>query len=358
MHLLERSWSRAVLAGMWLCLCLALTRPAHTAGPDAPVDDDAPPSRVWANRSVIVDNLSAVPQMPELPLLYPLDQLPFNETSRQTYVPARFEDADAGDPGFDPTDPPLPEAAIIPIEPVDVMTPAVEADGFWQRFSEHFVEWTSRISLGARALTGNSRQNFIDFAADFEKKDGKRRFSQINLLGQYGESAEKVVANRWFANSTTDYYHGEKWMTFVKIMDQYDQLQNLDYRGTLSGGAGYRFFFEDHRRLVFRVGPGVTGEIFHSPSDNRVTPDLFSELEVRLPIWERLKWEQKTTVFPSLSALDVARATSQTAFLYAFDEKERWSLKLGLLYQYISQPNLGRLPSDFTTNLSIVYLRK
>src|SRR5262249_14265834 len=129
-------------------------------------------------------------------------------------------------------------------------------------------------------------------------------------------------------------------------------------RGTFSGGAGYRFFFEDHKRLVFRVGPGVTGEIYHSPSDKRVTPDVFGEVEVRLPMWERLKWEQKTTVFPSLSALDVARATSQTAFLYAFDEQERWSLKLGLLYQYISQPNAGRLPTDITTNVSIVYLRK
>jgi hypothetical protein len=54
----------------------------------------------------------------------------------------------------------------------------------------------------------------------------------------------------------------------------------------------------------------------------------------------------------------VARAQSQTAFLYAFDEKERWSLKLGFQYQYISDPNVGRLPNDFTTNVSLVYLRK
>jgi putative salt-induced outer membrane protein YdiY len=295
----------------------------------------------------------------EVPELFPVNQLDegggLGVYSRDI-VPALF--GDAGDPGFYATEPGLPEATIIPPMKMDFSRPPTQTEQWWHRLSSSLQDWTSRLSLGGRSLVGNSKQNFVDFAADFEKKE-ERRATQINLQGQFGESNEVIVANRWFANSTTDFYHGTHWMTFVKLMDQYDQLQNLDYRGTFSGGAGYRFFYEEHRRLMLRVGPGVTTEFYHSPSRNVTTPDLFGEVELRLPVgWERLKWEQKTTVFPSLSALEVARAQSQTAFLYAFDEKERWSLKVGFQYQYISTPNVGRLPNDFTTNVSLVYLRK
>ncbi|MGQ0634952.1 MAG: DUF481 domain-containing protein [Planctomycetaceae bacterium] len=339
-----------------LCATLAAIAPVVAAPPAelaSRLPADPPPAPV---------GVGAPP--PDQPLLlldhvefYPLSLLSGSDNGGELPVRARFDEADAGDPGFDLTDPPVPESAIVPIDPLDVPVPS-RRGGVWSRLSHGFSDWTSRLSLGSRVLAGNSNQNFVDFAADFERTEDDRRFTQINLLGQFGESDGTVVANRWFANSTTDYYRGDQWLVFLKVMDQYDQLQNLDYRGTLSGGAGYRFFFEDHKRLVVRVGPGVTGEVFHNPSDKRLTPDLFGEVEVRLPLWERLKWEQKTTVFPSLSSLDVARATNQTSFLYAFDEKEQWSLKFGMLYQYISQPNTGRLPNDLTTNFSIVYLRK
>jgi len=227
----------------------------------------------------------------------------------------------------------------------------------FRRFSGLFDEWTSRIALGGRSLAGNSNQNFVDLLADFENKTPLRA-TQVNIGGQFGESNDRVVANRWFANSTTDFYHGPRWLTFTKLMDQYDALQNLDYRGTFSAGVGYRFLFDDQRRIITRVGPGVTLEVLHEPSDSRVTPDAFGELEVRLPLWERLKWEQKSTLFPSLSELEIARFQNVTALMYAFDERERWSLRVGFNYQYIGQPNVGKLPSDYTTNVSVMYQRK
>ena len=235
--------------------------------------------------------------------------------------------------------------------------PKTWRERLYRRFTGLFDEWASRVSLGGRSLAGNSHQNFVDLLADFENKT-KWRATQINLGGQFGESNNKIVANRWFANSTTDYYHGPKWLTFTKVMDQYDALQNLDYRGTFSAGLGYRFLFDDTRRIITRVGPGLTLEVFHDPSDSRVTADAFGELEMRLPIWKRLKWEQKTTLFPSLTSLEVARAQNNTSLFYAFDERERWSLRVGFLYQYISQPNPGKVPSDYTTNVSLMYQRK
>jgi putative salt-induced outer membrane protein YdiY len=135
-------------------------------------------------------------------------------------------------------------------------------------------------------------------------------------------------------------------------------LQNLDYRGTFSFGPGYRFFNDDRRRFVVRAGPGVTTELFHKPFEHRTTPDLFGEIEIRWPLTERLKWEQKSSVFPSVSNLEIARAQSQTSLFYALDEKERWSLRFGFVFQFNGEPPKGRETSDYTTNISVVYQRK
>lgn len=229
--------------------------------------------------------------------------------------------------------------------------------GFWDRFSSGLRDWTSRFIVGGRYLAGNSNQSAIDVAADFEKKL-ERRASQINLGGQFGETKNVVVANRWFANSTTDFYFGDHWLVFLRALDQYDQLQNLDYRGTFSIGPGYRFVNDDRHRFVVRAGPGVTTELYHDPFLHRTTPDLFGEVEIRWPLWERLKWEQKSSVFPSVSNFEIARAQSQTSLFYALDEQERWSVRLGFIYQYNSQLTTGREPSDYTTNVSVVYQRK
>jgi putative salt-induced outer membrane protein YdiY len=348
-----RSLMRVVPA---LALLMTLP-PSRAADPEA--DARSSPTVLLASTTDAAEPRLLPTGTDAVPELFPLNRL--DETGSlavfsSDVIPVLLDDA--GDPGFYATDPGLPEGAIIPPMQMDFAPPPNAAERWWRRLSSSFQDWTSRLSLGGRSLSGNSNQNFVDFAADFEKKE-ELRATQINLQGQFGESKEIIVANRWFANSTTDFYHGTHWMTFVKLMDQFDQLQNLDYRGTFSGGAGYRFFYDDHKRLMLRMGPGVTTEFYHSPSRNVTTPDLFGEVELRLPVgWERLKWEQKTTVFPSLSALEVARAQSQTAILYAFDDKERWSLKVGFQYQYISDPNLGRLPNDFTTNVSLVYLRK
>jgi hypothetical protein len=337
-----------------------LAAPAGTshAADDTRESSSAAAVQIRANQGTAVKAGLIATDGDDIPTFFPLNQMDGPQVSpslSSDLIPSLF--IDAGDPGFGSTEPGLPEGAIIPDLDLIVPPPPKEFERFWRRFSAGFHDWTSRISIGGRLLAGNSNQNFVDFAADFEKKQ-ELRSTQINLQGQFGESNDVVVANRWFANSTTDYYHGSNWMTFTKLMDQYDQLQNLNYRGTFSGGAGYRFFFEEQRRLLLRIGPGVTTEFFNNPTRNRTTPDMFGEIELRLPMWDRLKWEQKTIVFPSLSALEVARAQSQTSFLFAFDEQERWSMKLGFQYQYISEPNPGRLPNDFTTNVAIVYLRK
>lgn len=231
-------------------------------------------------------------------------------------------------------------------------------EDYWERVTEGLHEWTSKVALGARYLTGNSKETFVDLAVDFEKKEDSR-LTQINLGGQFGEANGVRGTNRWFANSNIDRdLAGKKWLIYTQIRDRYDQFERLDYRGTLSAGAGYRFYDDPQRRLITRLGPAVTYEIYNSPRVQRVTPDIFGEVEARWPLRTRVTAEHKTSLNPNLLDIQMLRITSTSGISWALDEAEAWSLKLGFLWIYNGRPNEGRLPSDYTSTMSVVYLKK
>lgn len=355
---------RSLTGSFFVCLLLAWS---GSAGPHAPAAEPIGEGHGIFNVS------SLGPSAPSEPLSLDADMPRIVETPRQIAPDTEFQQIlpleDLESSWFD-----LPIAftetdliqdgaigatsgLVNPFDRERLEVRAEPASPFWHHFSDEWRDWTSRFIIGARYLAGNSNQSAIDVALDLERKLD-RRATQFNLGGQYGESNSTIVANRWFSNSTTDFYRGEHGLIFLRALDQYDQLQNLDYRGTFSIGPGYRFIDDERRRLVLRAGPAVTTELFHTPFMHRTTPDLFGEVEVRWPFWERLKCEQKSTVFPSVANFEVARAQSQTSLFYALDEQERWSLRLGFVYQYNGQLTVGRQPSDYTTNLSVVYQRK
>lgn len=223
--------------------------------------------------------------------------------------------------------------------------------------SSDIYDWTKRLSFGGRFVSGNSKETNIDIAALFEKKSDNR-FSQVNAGGQFGEVNGNRGIHRWFANSTTDLTIDEPWIWFLNVNDEYNERQNLDYRGTVATGPGLRVYNEDKKRVILRSGPAVTVEFFHKPSSNRVSPDWFSEIELRWPLTDAMQFEHRMTVNPSLHDISLVRATSNSAILWALDHEKRWNFRFGVQYQYISQPNAGREPHDYWTTLQIVYQKK
>lgn len=230
-------------------------------------------------------------------------------------------------------------------------------DRFGDRVHERVRDWTKKIGLGGRYSDGNSHLQSADLSAEFERRTS-RHFSQITIAGQYGQANGVRGTNRWIGNSTTDVSARGDWIYFAKVMDEYDEFQNLDYRGSFATGMGYRFYDEDKYRMIARFGPAVTGEVFHKPVTRRVTPGVFGEIEVRWPLSERVRLEQKTTFLPSVSQIEMLRANNNTGILFALDAEERWNLKFDFQYQFIGRPNPGRQPADYWANMLIVYQRK
>ena len=228
---------------------------------------------------------------------------------------------------------------------------------YFDWFQNGFDTWTERLELGGSFLEGNTNQEAFNTAAKFSRETDWLK-TQINFTGQYAQSKEVLTANRWTADTTTDFKRKDKWITFVRTLHEFDEFANLDYRGTGSIGVGYRFIDVDPRQLTVRAGPGVTQEVFHTPRVLRTTPDLFTELECKWPIGERIIFEEKATVHPSVNDWKLVRILNTSSFLIPLDSYKRWNLKFGFRFEHNGMPNINRKPSDFSTTINIVYARK
>lgn len=252
-----------------------------------------------------------------------------------------------------------PAAAPVPEPWIQQLPLAKEVADWSNQLGGFAVKWTRRIQIGGTFADGNTQTDLLTVATELEQNTPTQA-RQFDGGGQWARNKSKQTSNRWFLNSNFDWPWDDdsKWITFLTSKNEYDALQNLDYRGTVSAGVGYRFYFESNRRLITRFGPAYTVEFFHSPFNFRETPDMFGEFEARWPVLKRMSLEQKMRVQPSMLDFELIRVFSTTGLMMDLDEKERWKLRLGFQYTYNSQPNNGREPSDYLTTMSLVYTRK
>lgn len=326
----------------------------------------------------VVDNslkwIDATGEISSIPLdsIAQIEYLDDAGTAENDSLPAPATDENAASPTYVLSDPaavvdPAANPADGPPAPiVDANGNPIAADGagpqdaYWDEFydwtCETFETWTQRLELGARILRGNSEEEYVNLGGKFQHET-ERRLTQIDFSGQYGRNRGVIASNRWIMNSNTDFNREGNWIVYVVTKNEYDEFENLDYRGTLSSGLGYKFINEPNRRLITRVGPGVTYEKFIHPGNERTTPDLFTELESLWPVGPSASYEHRTTAHPSIDDFGLIRIVSSHGVLYTLDEKGRWKFKVDFRYEYNSQPNPGRLRSDYTTNFSIVYSR-
>ncbi len=245
-------------------------------------------------------------------------------------------------------------------EPLPLTTAWYEATRSTYVFAaDQTGRWTKRLELGGTWVDGNSETSEAYIGGQFE-----RQFEQVSHSldwnGRHTTAGGKVTQSRWQFNGTTDFSKDAKgkWILFLTHRHLFDQLADLDYRGTFAGGVGYRFINEGEKRLIARLGPGATVEKFDPPLGTRITPDLFAEAEAKWPVFDRTLLEYKSTFSPSVNEIGVFRMTSNYGVLVKLDDRETWAMKAGLRHDYNSQPNPGKKDNDFTTTFSIVYTRK
>lgn len=256
------------------------------------------------------------------------------------------------------TDPPI-ASPLPPLPPLPPLINSIQDVGasLTHEVGTQAVLWTRRISFGGQSNSGNTNTDLVDAVADFERGTATT-VRQFDMGGQWARANNRITANRWWLNSNFDWPIRDKWITFVTSRNEYNEQAFLDYRGTVSTGIGYRFVYDDKKRLIVRVGPAFTVEDFSNVTGTRYTPDFFGELEVRWPLFQRMSLEHKIRVQPNMMNAQLVRVFSNTGILIDLDSKDRWKLRLGLRTEFISEPAQGRVPTDTFSTVSLVYQRK
>lgn len=286
------------------------------------------------------------------------DSADSKKTELDTANSDKSEEADTVQPAGAEEVAPPPEESLIAEEDLG------RWDSFTERLEDHYdtvvfklEDWTKRFEIGGRFLSGNTDNQNFNVNIDFEKQ-ANGKLLQIENGGEYAETDGDPSANRWFSNLTADFDKKGNWILFITAKNETNEFQNLDYRGSYSGGLGYKFINDGPKRLITRLGPGLTYEKFHDPTDTRTTPDIFGEIEFNWPLHERIFFEHKTRANPSVEDINVMRLVSNYGLLFNLDQAAEWSLKLGLKHDYNSEPNTGLKPNDYATTVLLVYKRK
>ncbi|QDT64649.1 DUF481 domain-containing protein [Calycomorphotria hydatis] len=226
--------------------------------------------------------------------------------------------------------------------------------GDW--FGEEISAWTKSFELGGAWTDGNSRTSTLTSGGSFER-EYSRITSKLTWGGRYTTAQGVATDNRWWANSTFDYDYEGDWFFFTTTRHEYNEFKDLKYRGTYSGGIGYRFVKEKDRRIIARLGPAVTLEYYDEPTGARQTPDMFGEFEIVWPMHERVDFELTSAVTPSMNDVSIFRMTNTSGLILHLDDRDKWAFRLGLRHEYDSQPNGDLLPNDITTTMQLVYHR-
>ena len=262
------------------------------------------------------------------------------------------------DPAVEPAQLVVPPVVVPPVVPLLPITEAWYQAGrsTYASTAGLTAAWTKRFELGGNFTDGNSQTSEYLVGGLMERKYEKWSF-QTDWNGRYGTARNRVTQNKVLINGTTDYKHDGNWIFFATQRHVFDQLADLDYRGTFAFGPGYKFYDDDDKRLIVRIGPGATVEKYDPPTGFRTTPDIFIETDSRWPIYERTQFENKNVLTPSIDDLSIFRLVSTYGLLVQLDESERWALKFGLRHEHNSLPNAGKKENDYTSSFSIVYTR-
>ena len=216
--------------------------------------------------------------------------------------------------------------------------------------------WTKRFEIGGNFVDGNTKTSEYFIGGLMERKYDKLSL-QSDVSGRYGTASYRTTQNKWLLNGTADYKHDGNWIVFASQRHVYDERADLDYRGTFAIGPGYKFYDEEDKRAIIRVGPGATIEKYDPPKGFDVSPNIFIETETRWPLYERTQFENKNTLTPTIGDISVYRLVSTYGILVALDEKEKWAFKIGLRHEHNSDPQPGKVKNDYTSSFSLVYTR-
>ncbi|MCX7285151.1 MAG: DUF481 domain-containing protein [Novosphingobium sp.] len=170
-----------------------------------------------------------------------------------------------------------------------------------------------------------------------------------NVRADYQETSGVVTREQYRFSAEPNYKFDERGYLFGLGQYEEDRFQGFDARYSLSGGLGYKVLNGDVAKINVKAGPAwrVTEPV--KAVRESVIAGLAS-LEAKVVLAPGLQYSQDASIYSD--------ATGSTFYtLAALDSKLIGKLKARLSYmvQHETAPELGRLGTDTTSRLTLVY---
>ncbi|MFN4135516.1 MAG: YdiY family protein [Novosphingobium sp.] len=210
------------------------------------------------------------------------------------------------------------------------------------------LKWTGEGEAGAFVNTGNAPG--IGLVGAFKLRvEGDNWRVATNARADYQETAGLVTREQYRFSAEPNYKFNDRSYVFGLGQYEKDRFQGFASRYSLSGGLGYNLLNSKDNRLSIKAGP--TWRVTEPVQAERTSVVAgLASLEAKIKLSETLQFSQDANAY-----VDGEGSTFYT--LAALDSRLIGKLKARLSYmiQHETSPELGRLGTDTTSRLTLVY---
>lgn len=211
--------------------------------------------------------------------------------------------------------------------------------------------WKTTASVGATVTRGNSDTVTVSAGLNSERKwSGNELF--FGAGATYGETDDTTTA----ANATGFLQYNRLWSDrafgFLRVDALHDDVADIAYRLTFSGGAGYYLIKNDKITLSLEAGPGYVLEKYHHQDQRDYATLRFGEkftwqISKTARLWQSLDYAPKLDDWADyLLTAEIGIATQITDAL---------DLRVVAIDTYRSEPAPGREQNDFKLIAGVGY---
>lgn len=211
-------------------------------------------------------------------------------------------------------------------------------------------KWVSSAGLNFAFTDGNAQTLLVGVNFDTVKKSGDEEY----LLGAsmaYGKNDGNKNIETYRGYGQWNHLFNERWYGYLRGEGLHDGIADVNYRFTISPGAGYYLIKDERATLAVEAGPGYVFEKQSGVENNYPTIRLAERYERKLSKTARV-W-QSAEFLPDISDLDKYIINAEIGIEAALTDK--MSLRSVLVDVYNSEPAPGRKKNDVKLITGINY---
>lgn len=217
------------------------------------------------------------------------------------------------------------------------------------------ANWAGRAEVGLTGKSGNTER--IDARALVSTtRTGPRDRLILTLRGAYSESEGTRSQNEVVGTQVYERDVNKRLFVYEKLELEYDEFENLDLRGTLTGGLGYFLLRSDRQDLKIRGGLAYQHEDFSNGVST--SSDAFlaeAGYDYRLDVNKWFRYVSRFSYYFEPADLNEWRFDAENAAEIPLSQKTGWKLKFGVRNEYDNTPQPGIEELDTTYYASLVY---